>query len=215
MNIGIIGSGLVGQHLAAGLPGFGHNILLGTRDATRLEEFAANNPKLQIGTYADAAQFGEVVFLAVNFDGMLSALSLAEQTNLAGKVVVDLSNPLEFSTGKPGLSLGWNTSAGESVQTWLPEAHVVKALSACGKNSMLTPRTAIGGEPEMPIAGNDLVAKRLVSTLLKDFGWTVVDLGDITLSRLIEPLTLIGVLDNFRTGWNKDNQGFIFKNVAR
>jgi 8-hydroxy-5-deazaflavin:NADPH oxidoreductase len=214
MNIGIIGSGLVGKHLSAGLSQRGHSVTLGTRDLSKLEAFILDNPKVSIKSYADATQFGDIVILAVNFDGMTSTLELAGADHLAGKVVIDLSNPLEFSTGKPALALGWNTSAGESLQNWLPNAHVVKALSACGRNSMLDPKGAIGGEPEMPIAGNNLEAKQTVSRLLQSLGWKVVDLGDITLSRLIEPLTLIGILDNFKTGWQKDNQGWKFINLA-
>jgi 8-hydroxy-5-deazaflavin:NADPH oxidoreductase len=215
MKIGIIGSGNVGKHLAAGLSIRGHTITLGTRDDSKLEEYRAQNLEVRIGSYADAAKFGDLVLLTVNFDGMQSALALAGTDHLAGKVVVDASNPLEFSSGKPALSLGWNTSAGESVQSWLPNAHVVKAFNACGRNSMLEPKRMIGGEPEMPIAGNDSEAKRTVSRLLESLGWTVVDLGDITLSRLIEPLTLIGILDNFKTGWQKDHQGWNFLNLAR
>lgn len=215
MNIGIVGSGLVGKHLAAGLSQRGHSVTLGTRDKSKLEQFSLDGPDVNIKSYADAANFGDIVILAVSFDGMTSALGLAGADNLAGKVVIDISNPLEFSTGKPALSLGWNTSAGESVQQWLPNAQVVKALSACGRNSMLDPKGAIGGEPEMPIAGNSPEAKQTVSRLLQGLGWTVVDLGDITQSRLIEPLTLIGILDNFKTGWTKDNQGWKFLNLAR
>jgi 8-hydroxy-5-deazaflavin:NADPH oxidoreductase len=215
MNIGIVGSGNVGKHLAAGLTRFGHHTFLGTRDATKLTEYTATHPNVTVGTYASAAQFAELVILAINFDGMTSALELIGTENLAEKVVIDTSNPLEFSSGKPALSLGWNTSAGESVQRWLPQSQVVKALSACGRNSMLNPKSAIGGDPEMPIAGDSPEAKQRVGDMLTGLGWTVVDLGDITLSRLIEPLTLIGILDNFRTGWQKDTQGWKFINLAR
>lgn len=214
MNIGIIGSGNVGKHMAAGLNRLGHNTFLGTRDPSKLEDFGAANPEVKIGSYADAAKFAELAMLFVNFDGMTSALELAGKQNLAGKVVIEASNPLEFSSGQPALSLGWNTSAGESVQAWLPESQVVKAFSACGRNSMLSPKTTIGGEPDMPIAGNSASAKQVVTKLLEGLGWKVIDLGDVTLSRLIEPLTLIGILDNFRTGWQKDNQGWKFVNVA-
>lgn len=215
MNIGIVGSGLVGKHLAAGLSQRGYSVTLGTRDKRKLEQFSLDAPDVKLESYADAAHFGDIIILAISFDGMTSALELAGADHLAGKVVIDISNPLEFSTGKPALSLGWNTSAGESVQRWLPKAYVVKALSACGRNSMLDPKAAIGGEPEMPIAGNSPEAKQTVSRLLQKLGWTVVDLGDITQSRLIEPLTLIGILDNFKTGWTKDNQGWKFLNLAR
>jgi 8-hydroxy-5-deazaflavin:NADPH oxidoreductase len=215
MRIGIVGSGNVGTHLAAGLAGRGHQIVLGTRNAAKLEGFASQNPDVEIGSYTQAAQHGELLILTVNFEAMSNAIDLAGAEHFANKVVIDPSNPLEFSSGKPALLLGWNTSAGESVQRWLPNSKVVKAFSACGRNSMLEPRRAIGGQPEMPIAGNDEAAKQVVSGLLEDVGWTVVDLGDITLSRLIEPLTLIGILDNFKTGWQKDNQGWQFLNLSR
>jgi hypothetical protein len=215
MKIGIIGSGNVGKHLAAGLPKFGHTTFLGTRDASKLEEFSAANPEVHVGTYADAARFGDLVMLYVNFDGLESALELAGSDHLAGKIVIEGTNPLEFSSGEPQLALGWITSAGETVQRLLPQSHVVKALSACGRNSMLAPKTAIGGEPDMPIAGNSEAAKQTVSALLEGLGWNVVDLGGIVRSRLIESLTLIGVLDNFQSGWTKDNQGWKFLNMTQ
>jgi 8-hydroxy-5-deazaflavin:NADPH oxidoreductase len=215
MRIGIIGSGNVGKHLAVGLTKFGHETFLGTRDARALRDFVSANPELQIGSYREAAQVGDLIILAVNFDGMVSALELTGPETLAEKVVVDLSNPLEFSTGEPSLSLGWNTSAGESVQQWLPDSFIVKAFSACGLHSMLDPKSNIGGEPDMPIAGNSSHAKQTVTGLLESLGWNVLDLGSIKRSRLIEPLTLIGILDNFRTGWRKDTQGWKFVNLAK
>ncbi len=214
MKIGIIGSGNVGKHLAVGLPAFGHEIMLGTRDPNKLEQFISNNPKVKIGNYRQAAQFAELVIFAVSFDGLPSTIELIDPQNLEQKIVIDTSNPLEFSSGEPALALGWNTSAGEVVQDNLPNSYVVKALSACGLNSMLNPKR-IGEHPEMPIAGNSQSAKATVAILLEQFGWTVIDTGQMKRSRLIEPMTLIAILDNFKTGWQKDNQGWKFMNLAR
>jgi predicted dinucleotide-binding enzyme len=208
MNIGIIGSGAVGQALATGLAGLGHTTMIGTRDASKLAEFTGANPAVKIGSNADAAKFGEIVLLATKWDGTKDALELAGAQHLAGKVVVDITNALDFSSGKPALSLGWNTSAGELVQSWLPESHVVKALNIVTAAAMTHPKTFIGGDPDMFIAGNDAGAKKTVSSLLESVGWGVVDLGDITMSRYIEPLAMIWITYGFNSGWTKTTHGF-------
>ncbi|NJK45280.1 MAG: NAD(P)-binding domain-containing protein [Pleurocapsa sp. SU_196_0] len=139
MNIGIIGSGQVGQKLASDLVKLGHGVTVGTRDPQKLSEFTAQNPGVKIGSNADAATFGDIVLLATGWSGTQNALELAGAGNLAGKVVVDITNPLDFSSGKPALALGWNTSAGELVQSWLPDSAVVKALNIVTANAMLNP----------------------------------------------------------------------------
>ena len=208
MNIGIIGSGNVGQQLAKDLAAHGHRVTIGTRDTAKLAEFAGQNPGVQVGSNADAAKAGEIVLLATHWDGTQNAIALADPQNLAGKVVVDITNPLDFSTGQPALSLGFNTSAGEQVQAWLPGSHVVKALNTITAGAMLNPTTFIGGEPDMFIAGNDAAAKATVSSFLQGFGWGIVDLGDIGKSRLIEPLAMIWITVGFNSGWTKMNHGF-------
>jgi predicted dinucleotide-binding enzyme len=208
MNIGIIGSGNVGQQLAKDLAAHGHNVTIGTREPSKLEDFAQQLPSVKVGSNADAAQAGELVLLATNWHGTQHALELAGASNLAGKVVVDITNPLDFSSGKPALALGWNTSAGEQVQGWLPESHVVKALNIVTAAAMLNPREFIGFEPDMFIAGNDAGAKGTVSTWLERVGWGIVDLGDITQSRLLEPLAMIWIQHGFNSGWTKVHHGF-------
>ena len=208
MNIGIIGSGSVGQQLAKDLVRLGHGAMIGTRDTGKLAEFSAANPGVKFGANQDAAKFGEIILLATKWDGTKAALELAGAQNLAGKVVVDITNAIDFSTGKPALALGWNTSAGELVQSWLPGSHVVKALNIVTAAAMLNPTTFIGGEPDMFIAGNDAGAKKTVAELLEGVGWGVVDLGDITMSRYIEPLGMIWITYGFNSGWKKSTHGF-------
>lgn len=208
MNIGIIGSGGVGQQLAKDLIRLGHAAMIGTRDTGKLEEFSTANPGVKLGSNADAANFGEIVLLATKWDGTKAALELVGTENLSGKVVVDITNALDFSSGKPALALGWNTSAGELVQSWLPDSHVVKALNIVGAATMLNPTTVIGGEPDMFIGGNDADAKKTVAGLLESVGWGVIDLGDITTSRYIEPLAMIWMTYGFNSGWKKTVHGF-------
>jgi predicted dinucleotide-binding enzyme len=208
MNFGIIGSGAVGQRLAADLAKLGHSVSIGTRDASKLAEFSVLNPNVKIESNAQAAVFGEIILLATNWGGTQNAISLADPANLAGKVVVDITNALDFSSGKPALALGWNTSAGELVQSWLPNSHVVKALNIVTAFAMLNPKTFIGGDPDMFIAGNDPTAKKTVSSFLESVGWGVVDLGDINMSRYIEPLAMIWIQHGFNSGWKTTHHGF-------
>ena len=208
MNIGIIGSGAVGQQLAADLVKLGHAVTIGTRDPSKLAEFSSQNPGVKIESNAQAATFGEMILLATNWGGTQNAIILANPANLAGKVVVDITNALDFASGKPALALGWNTSAGELVQSWLPNSHVVKALNIVTAFAMLNPKEFIGGDPDMFVAGNDEGAKKTVSSFLESVGWGVVDLGDITMSRYIEPLAMIWIQHGFNSGWKTTHHGF-------
>jgi 8-hydroxy-5-deazaflavin:NADPH oxidoreductase len=207
MNIGIIGAGGVGQALAKDLTALGHSVTVGTRNPEKLAEFTAVNPTVKIGSFADAAQFGEAIMLATNWGGTQNALELAGAAHLAGKVVWDITNPLDFSSGKPELALGFNTSAGELVQSWLPQSKVVKALNIITAANMLQPQN-VGGSPDMFIAGNDANAKLEVTKLLEGVGWGVVDLGDISKSRLLEPLAMIWIVYGFNSGWKVTNHAF-------
>jgi 8-hydroxy-5-deazaflavin:NADPH oxidoreductase len=207
MKIGIIGSGGVGQALAKDLSALGHHVTIGTRSPEKLAEFAAANPAVKVGSFADAAQFGDAIMLATNWVGTQNALELAGAVHLAGKVVWDITNPLDFSSGKPELALGFSTSGGELVQSWLPESKVVKALNSITATNMLQP-SHVGGNPDMFIAGNDAAAKQQVTTLLEGVGWGVVDLGDISKSRLLEPLALIWITHGFNSGWKVTNHAF-------
>ncbi|MDB4951566.1 MAG: putative oxidoreductase, coenzyme F420-dependent [Gemmatimonadetes bacterium] len=205
MNIGILGSGDVGQTLGLGLAAAGHEVVLGTRDPAgdKAQAWAARaGGRGRAGTFAEAAAFGEVVVLATLWSGTENALRLAGAENLAGKVVMDATNPLDFSQGAPRLALGHTDSGGEQVQRWVPSARVVKAFNTVGSPHMVNPDFP-GGPPDMLIAGDHDAAKATVSRLAGDLGWPTVDLGGIDGARFLEPLAMAWVVYGFRTGtWN-------------
>ena len=190
MKIAILGSGVVGQALATGYPKHGHEVKIGTRQSE-----VGDHP---VDTPAAAAAWGDIVVLATKGEVAVDvATSVKEQT--AGKVVIDTTNPLDFSSGKAGLFVGWNDSLGEQVQRAIPDAKVVKAYNIVGNTLMVDPDIP-GGPPTMLIAGNDADAKQTVTDLLVDTGWEVADLGDIDASRHLEALCIAWVLYGISAG---------------
>jgi 8-hydroxy-5-deazaflavin:NADPH oxidoreductase len=154
------------------------------------------------GSFADAAGFGELLVLATKWDGTENAIKLAGPRNAAGKVVIDVTNPLDFASGAPQLAVGYTDSGGERVQRWLPQAKVVKAFNIVGNSAMVNPKFP-GGPPDMFIAGNDDGAKRTVADICKAFGWPAADLGGIESARYLEPLAMVWIVYGFRTNtWN-------------
>jgi predicted dinucleotide-binding enzyme len=200
IKVGVLGSGDVGKVLAGGFLGLGHAVKIGSRDPEKLREWAAAaGDSASTGTFEDAAKFGDILVLATLGTGTLSAIDLAGKDNFANKVVIDATNPLDFSTGAPKLSVGWNDSLGEQVQRAIPAANVVKAFNTVGNALMINPQIP-GGPPTMFLCGNDDDAKKIVSQICQHFGWEVSDLGGIESSRYLEPLCLLWVLHAFRTG---------------
>jgi predicted dinucleotide-binding enzyme len=206
MKIGILGSGTVGQTLGRGLLALGHEVRIGTRDAKNpkvTDWVAASGPKASSGTFADAAGFGEVIFLCTLWAGTENALRMAGSEHFSGKVVVDVTNPLETVEGYgPRLAIGHTTSAGEKVQEWLPVSRVVKAFNTITAAFMIDGR--FGSEKlDMFIAGNDAVAKKVVAGFLTHFHWNTHDLGGIEESRILEYFAMLwiryGVINNV---WN-------------
>ena len=190
MRIGILGSGVVGQALARGLARHGHEVRIGTRKEA-VEE-------LPVGSPADVVEDAELVFLSVLGTAAVEvATGVGDQ--LRGKVLVDTTNPLDFSSGQPGLFVGHTDSLGEQVQRAVPEAHVVKAYNTVGNTLMVDPDLP-GGPPSMFIGGDSDEAKAAVTTLLTETGWDVVDLGGIQASRYLEPMCVAWVLHGARTG---------------
>lgn len=184
MKVAVLGTGEVGTSLAAGFKKHGHEVKLGHRD-----------PK---EPYADAAKFGELAVLATPWSGTHNAIKLADPKNLAGKVVIDVTNPLKFEAGKPpALAVCGDDSGGEQVQRWLPQSKVVKAFNTVGHTLMVNPQLP-GGPPDMFIAGNDAAAKQTVTQICKQFGWPVTDIGGIEGSRLLEPLAMLWVVVGFK-----------------
>jgi len=201
MKIGILGTGDVGRVLGEGFTALGHEVKIGSRDPQKAEvkEWLKKvGTKASAGTFSEAAAFGDIAVLATSWTGTESAIRLAGPQNLAGKVVMDATNPLDFSAGTPRLSVGHVDSAGEKVQGWLPQSKVVKAFNHVGNAHFIKPQFK-DGPPTMFICGNDGGAKKTVTGLLETFGWSVIDIGGIEGSRLLEPLAMLWILYGFRT----------------
>jgi predicted dinucleotide-binding enzyme len=206
MNIGILGTGDVGKALGNGFLSRGHEVRMGSREAKNEKASAwlkTAGERASAGTFADAAAFGEVVVLSTLWEGTENALKLAGAENLAGKILVDTTNPLDFSKGMPPrLAVGHTNSGGEEVQRWAPKAKVVKAFNIVGNAHMVDPKFP-GGPPTMFIAGNDADAKKSVTEILTAFGWETVDAGGIEASRLLEPLCILWVDYGIKSNsWN-------------
>jgi 8-hydroxy-5-deazaflavin:NADPH oxidoreductase len=203
MKIGIIGGGSVGQTLAAKLIANGHDVRLGIRNPSSEElakERAMAKPLVEwsketggkVVSFADAAKHGEVIFAATHGATAIDALKLAGTENLKSKVLVDVSNPLDFSKGMPPSLLpqyDHATSLGEETQKAFPEARVVKAFNTISAFAMVD-AGFVPGDHDLFIAGNDAAAKKTVEDIArKEFGWkSIVDLGDIVGARATEHL---------------------------
>jgi predicted dinucleotide-binding enzyme len=206
-RVGVIGSGVVGQTLAAGFASRGHDVMLGSRDPGKDEVrtwLDGAGEDASAGTFAETAEHGELLVLATLGLGTLSAVALAGPRHFAGKVVIDATNPLDFSGGFPP-RLVWEDgrSLGESVQATIPDARVVKAFNIIGNTYFVDPQLT-GGEPTMLLAGNDDDAKATVGKVVEDFGWPpAVDVGGIEAARELEELCILWVrIGGMRGAWD-------------
>ena len=204
MKIGIIGSGDVARVLASGFLKHGHDLVVGTRDPTKLKDWAAQNPQARVLSFGEAADFGEVVVLAVKGTGSADALRIAGAVNLAGKPVIDATNPIADAPPQNGV-LKFFTNLDESLMEQLqrefPEARFVKAFNSVGNARMVNPLFQ-GGRPSMFICGNDEAAKKTVEIILGQFGWETVDMGKVEAARAIEPLCMLWCIPGFlRNEW--------------
>jgi 8-hydroxy-5-deazaflavin:NADPH oxidoreductase len=206
MKIGILGSGEVGRKLADGCIDHGHQVMIGTRNPTK-EEIRKwiDNPKHKenafVGSFAEAASFGELIIISTLWGGTENAINLAISSNFNDKIVVDTTNPLEFAKDSPPkLSLGYDKSAGEIIQSILPNSKVVKAFNTVGNPHMIHPDFP-GGPPTMFICGNFKAAKDIIiEELLTPFGWETIDIGGIEQSRLLEPLAMLWITCYIQSG---------------
>ena len=209
MKIGILGTGDVDQALGIGFANLGHDVKLGSRDPNQEKVKTWVNKagaKASAGTFAEAAAFGELAVLCTIWTGAENAIQLAGPNNLNGKVVIDTTNPLDFSGGiPPKLAVGHTDSAGERIQRWLPHSRVVKAFNIVGSAHMFKPEFP-GGPPDMFICGDDDQAKATVTDLLQAFGWSVIDIGGIECTRYLEPLAMVWIRHFFRV--NSVNHAF-------
>ena len=213
MKIGIIGSGDVGRRLADGLLQLGHQVKIGTRDTSKKEvvEWIDEHRKkgggkesenASVGSFAEAALFGDnLIMLFTSWSGTANAIQMAGPSNMTGKVVIDTTNPLDFSQGlPPRMAVGHTDSAAEINQRSLPGAKLVKAFNIVGNPHMFHPDFP-GGPPTMFICGNDEKAKKMVTeNILTPFGWETIDIGGLEGARLLEPLAMLWITHYFRTG---------------
>lgn len=197
MKIGILGSGDVARSLAAGFLERGDDVMLGTRDPEKLAQWLDEHAKARVGSFADAAAFGEIVVLALLGSAVVSVIEQAGAHAFDGKVVIDATNPLKFGESGPQLFVGFDDSLGERVARALPNARVVKAFNTVGAPEMVRP-SFDGGPPSMFVAGDDAAAKQTVSDILRDFQWDVVDLGGIESARYLEPMCMAWVVFGIR-----------------
>jgi predicted dinucleotide-binding enzyme len=191
-RIGVLGTGVVGRTVASKLVEVGHEVKMGSRTAgneAAVEWAADAGEAASEGSFGDAAAFGEIVVNATAGAASLDALEMAGAENLAGKVLWDIANPLDFSHGMPPrLTVANDDSLGERIQRAHPDALVVKALNTVNAHVMVTP-ASLGEETNLFVCGDDHGAKARVIEILETFGWLsgdIIDLGDITAARGME-----------------------------
>lgn len=198
MNIGILGSGIVAQTLGAGFLKHRHTVMLGTRDPAKLAAWQGKNSGARVGSFAEAATYGELLVLAVKGDHALDVLRLAG-TGLAGKVLIDTTNPIAAAPPVNGV-LKFFTTLDDSLMERLQKAHpgvrFVKAFSSVGNARMVNPQYR-EGRPTMFMCGTDVAAKRTVTGVLDQFGWETLDLGGVEAARAIEPLGILWCIPGF------------------
>ncbi|RYY63543.1 MAG: NADP oxidoreductase [Chitinophagaceae bacterium] len=203
MKIGVLGTGMVGETLATALIQQGHSVRMGSRSAgnDKATAWAAKHgADASEGSFADAADFGELLFVATHGGSTLHAIQMAGPDNFRNKIVIDVTNPLDFSHGMPPRILKefQDVSLGEQLQHALPSAHIVKTLNTINSELMVDARHVHGGDHELFLCGDDLASKALVSKFLEqNFNWEAAhirDLGGISLARTMEAIVPLWVV---------------------
>lgn len=190
MKIAVLGTGLVGDTIGSKLIELGHEVMLGSRTAgnEKAKAFLAKHPgNARAGTFLEAAAFGEIIFNCTSGGASVEALMLAGESNLNGKILIDLANPLDFSNDfHVTLSIANTYSLGEMIQKTFPGVKVVKSLNTIWCGLMVNPGMINGGDHNIFVCGNDARAKEKVKEILISFGWqdqNILDLGDISKAR--------------------------------
>jgi predicted dinucleotide-binding enzyme len=203
VNVGVLGSGIVGRVLAAGFLKHGHGVTVGTRSPEQLAAWRKDHPKARVASFADAAKGADVVTLAVK--GSVARDALAAAGKLDGKVVIDATNPIADAPPVKGVLSFFTTldeSLMERLQREFPSARFVKAFSCVGNAHMVNPSFA-DGPPTMFICGNDVAAKKTVTGILDQFGWETADMGGVEAARAIEPLCILWCIPGLlRNQWS-------------
>jgi len=210
MNIGVLGTGVVGQTIATALTEKGHNVRMGSRSANNekaAEWVKKSNNHATQGDFNDAASFGEIVFLCLNGNHAIDVVRSIDAENVAGKIIIDVTNPLDFSKGMPPRlieGLNNSTSLGEEIQNAWPGARVVKTFNTVNCDVMVNPKLINNGDHTLFICGDDADAKNKVKHFLVDtFGWrpeSLLDLGGIVASRGTEAYVPFWVMMMQATG---------------
>jgi hypothetical protein len=215
MKIGVLGTGVVGQTIGGRLVEVGHEVKMGSRSADNADANAwatEHGDNASHGTFADAALFGELLFNCTGGMVSVAACEAAGESNIGDKVLVDVSNPLDFSQGMPPrLSVSNTDSIGEQLQRRFPSARVVKSLNTMNSSVMVNP-AAVPGYHNVFVSGDDAEAKTAVTDLLGEIGWpreAVLDLGDIKSARGAEALVLFWVFLRGALGGNQFNLGVV------
>jgi predicted dinucleotide-binding enzyme len=198
-KVGILGSGVVAKVLATGFLKHGYEVMLGTRDVSKLADWLKQNTKGKTGSFSDAAAFGGIIVLAVKGSVAKQVLEMAGASNLKGKTIIDATNPISEVPAVNGVMNFFTDLKGsfmEQLQTAHPDAHFVKAFNSVGSAFMVNPD--FGGEkPSMFICGNNDPAKEEVTEILTQFGWETEDMGKAEAARAIEPLCILWCIPGF------------------
>jgi 8-hydroxy-5-deazaflavin:NADPH oxidoreductase len=201
-NIGILGSGIVATTLAGGFIKNGYKVRLGTGHPEKLDAWkAGQGANASVGSFADAADFGDLLVLAVKGDAAISVLKSAGEKNLEGKTIVDTTNPIEAAPPVHGVLKFFtniNESLMEQLQKAFPAAKFVKAFNSVGSPLMINPDFG-GQKPSMFICGNDETAKKEVSEITSLFGFDTEDMGHAEAARAIEPLCMLWCITGLTT----------------
>lgn len=200
MNVGIIGSGEVGQTLAKAFKSEGYGVMLGTRDTAKAEVVKFNTETgIAVGTFEETAKFGGILVLCTKGAAAQGALELAGMDNIDGKVIIDTTNPIAAAPPTNGVlhyTTSLDSSLMEQLQQFAPNAKFVKAFNSVGNTLMYKPQLP-GGTPSMFICGNDDAAKLTVTEILTSFGWETEDMGKAEAARAIEPLCILWCIPGF------------------
>ena len=190
MKVAVLGTGMVGTTIGSKLIQLGHEVKLGSRtnnNEKAIEWATANGEKATQGTFAEASAFGEIIFNCTKGEISLEVLKLAEEKNLSSKILIDISNPLDFSKGMPPtLTICNDNSLGEEIQKAYPTLKVVKTLNTIWCGLMVNPAMISEADHNVFVSGNDAEAKTKAKEILISFGWlehNILDLGDITTAR--------------------------------
>ena len=204
-KVGILGTGMVGQVLASGSLKHGHQVMIATRDASKVADWLDKNPGGKVGSHKEVAKWADVIVLATKGTAAEAAIRLCDSADLAGKTVIDATNPIADAPPTNGVLHYFTTleeSLMEQLQKASPKANFVKAFNSVGNAFMVDPDFG-GVKPTMFICGNDANAKKEVTAILDQFGWESEDMGGVEGARAIEPLCILWCIPGFaRNQWN-------------